>query len=76
MKAKIEFNTKFGSIAEREIPFKKNWSAESEFNEIVSKMPIFIQKSWASVETEEWLIQAHHLIDCKGNFLLAMENKL
>jgi hypothetical protein len=76
MKAKIEFNTKFGGIAEREIPFTDTIDAESQFKEIISKMPNFIKRSWASIETENWSLQSHHIIECEGNFWLAMEIKL
>jgi hypothetical protein len=74
MKATIEFNTQFG-IAEREIDFNKNSDPQKEFEEIITKIPTFIKKCWASIDTENWKIQSSHFKECNSNFWMAMEIK-
>jgi hypothetical protein len=75
MKATIEFRTMTG-LAQREISFNKDSNPENEFNEIISKMPLFIKRAWDGIETETWSLQSHHITECSGNFWQAMEIKL
>jgi len=75
MKATIEFRTMTG-LAQREISFSKDSNPETEFKEIISKMPSFMKRAWELIETGTWSLQSHHITECGGNFWQAMEIKL
>ena len=68
-------NTKFNSLNTREIKFNETDNIENDFKTILNLLPKFIAKDWEMIETDNWQIQKHHLIETDFNFNLSLELK-
>ena len=68
-------NTEFNSLNTREIKFNETDNIENDFKTILNLLPKFISKDWEMIETDNWQIQKHHLIETDFNFNLSLELK-